>query len=100
MPAIVADTRRNSSKSPVPVPGKRPMALENVPQGRFLRLLQTVTLTLMILGTLLISGMIAPRISGVATAVRSAGVTVAAPATSTLAVRRLGNCPPGSGPCP
>jgi hypothetical protein len=54
----------------------------------------------MILGVFLLFGIIAPRIPGVATAVRSAGVTVAAPATSTLAVRRLGNCPPGSGPCP
>jgi hypothetical protein len=100
MPAIVADTRRNSAKSPVPAPGKRSVAADDISRGRFLRLLQTVTLTLMIAGAFLVSGITTSRISGVATAVRSAGVTVAAPAISALAVRRLGNCPPLSGPCP
>jgi hypothetical protein len=100
MPASVAYTRRNSTKSPVPAPDNRPTTLNDMSQGRLLRLLQTVTLTLLILGTFLVSGIATPRISGLATAVRSAGVTVAAPATSPLAARRMGNCPPLSGPCP
>jgi hypothetical protein len=100
MPASVAYTPRNSAKPPAPAPGKRPVALDDMSRGHFLRLLQTITLTLMILGAFLVSGIATPRIPGVATAVRSAGVTVAAPATSALALQRLGNCPPGSGPCP
>jgi len=97
MPASVAHTRRNSTKSPAP--DKQSVARNDMSQGRFLRLLQKVTLTLIILGTLLVSGIARPRIPGLATAVRSAGVTVAAPATSALAVRSQGNCPPLSGPC-
>jgi hypothetical protein len=100
MSAIVADTRRNGAKSPVPATGHLPVAIDDISRGRFLRLMQTVTLTLMTLGTFLVSGIATPSLPGVATAVRSAGVTVAAPATSSLAARRLGECPPTSGPCP
>jgi hypothetical protein len=54
MPASVAHTHRNSAEPPAP--GKRPVAFDDISHGHFLRLLQTTTLTLMILGVFLSSG--------------------------------------------
>lgn len=100
MPAIVADASQNDTKLAAPVRSRWPISQDDLSRDRSLHLLQTVVLILMILGTFLVSGIAAPRIPGVATAVRSAGVTVAAPAMSARAITRPGNCPGSSSPCP
>jgi hypothetical protein len=67
--------------------------------GRGLRL-RTMILILMLAGSIIVPGAGISLIHGGPTGLRAGGASMMAAAGPTLALRRLGNCPGMSGPCP
>jgi hypothetical protein len=98
--SIVTDARHQSTAPMITSTDCLCVVDVHEPRARRGHRLRTIILILTMAGSIIVPGAGISLLHGGPTGLSAGGASMTAPAGPTLALRRLGNCPGMSGPCP